>query len=59
MYMQFGWAASLEIIQVSDQPVAPSAGLIESTGASSATRLLTWYCQVVPMVMSPAAKAVI
>ena len=26
MYMQFGWAAWSEIIQVSDQPVASSLG---------------------------------
>src|SRR5512141_1326531 len=31
LYTQFGWAALLEIIQVSDQPVAPSVGTSEST----------------------------
>jgi hypothetical protein len=59
MYMQFGCSAWLEIIQVSDHPVAPSSGLTASIAGSLPARLFTWYCQVVPIVMSPAAKAVI
>ena len=39
MYMQFGCLASDEIIQVSDQPVAPSFGRIASTGGDFLSRL--------------------
>ena len=56
MYMQFGCAASEAIIQVSDQPVVPSAGLMASTGAPSAWSELTWNCQVVPTTTSPAGE---
>src|SRR5438876_2781634 len=57
--MQFGWAAELLIIHVSDHPVAPSdgtnpwlAGLI-ATGCLSALSAKYWYCQVVPTWSSP------
>ena len=59
MYMQLGWAASELIIQVSDQPVAPSSGtkpcdspLVE-TGWPSAFSVKYWYCHVVPTTESP------
>src|SRR3954469_21339095 len=42
MYMQFGCLAWLDIIHVSAQPVAPSAGSTASTGCLSACSVLTW-----------------
>ena len=55
MSMQFGCSASAYIIQVSDQPVVPSSGVIASTGAPSAWSRLTWNGQVVPTTTSPLA----
>src|SRR5947207_8922063 len=61
-YMQFGCAADELIIQVSDQPVAPSlgtnpwlAGLI-ATGCPFALSVQYWYCHVVPTQSSPLAN---
>src|SRR4051812_5661917 len=55
--MQFGRAALDEIIQGSDQPVAPSLGLTTSTFfVPAALMVFAWYCQAVPMAMSPLAK---
>src|SRR6186997_123605 len=55
--MQFGCLALDEIIQVSDQPVAPSFGSTASTCLPPAALIvLTWYCQAVPTDMSPLAK---
>ena len=63
-YMQLGCLASLElIIQVSDQPVAPSFGRkpwlagLAATGTPSSFSAKYWYCQVVPTWTSPLAKA--
>ena len=58
-YTQLGFSASDEIIQVSDQPVAPSLGRIASTGGdflSPCTRFAI-TCQVVPTTESPDVKA--
>ncbi len=63
MYMQFGCLALELIIQVSDHPVAPSLGRkpwlagLAATGSPSPCRAKYWYCQVVPTVTSPLAKA--
>src|SRR5213593_420015 len=55
--MQFGCAAFDEIIHVSDQPVAPSLGLVNLTVfVPPALMTLAWYCQAVPIVMSPLVK---
>src|SRR5258705_2501441 len=55
--MQFGCLAFAEIIQVSDQPVAPSLGLVNWTVfVPEALMTLAWYCQAVPIVMSPLVK---
>ena len=43
-------------IQVSDQPVEPLSGRIAFTGASSAA-MFAITCQVVPMTVEPALKA--
>src|SRR5215208_6567900 len=51
LYMQFGCLAFDEIIQVSDQPVAPSLGFVASTFGASVFRTLTWYCQAVPQYL--------
>src|SRR4029077_14709543 len=52
--MQFGWAALDEIIQVSDQPVAPSLGVTLATFLTlPALIVFCWYSQAVPMAMSP------
>src|SRR3954452_11716008 len=60
LYMQFGCLALDEIIQVSDQPVAPSLGLVVSTLIFlSALMTLAWYCHAVPIAMSPPSKPVI
>ena len=53
-YMQPGWPAVDEIIQVSDQPVEPSAGRVTPTGESG--QVVGLYCQLVPTTASPAAK---
>ena len=55
--MQFGCSASEYIIQVSDQPVLPSSGSVDSTVAP--VMLFTWYCQVVPTVTSPESNEAI
>ena len=63
MYMQLGCLALALIIQVSDQPVAPSFGRkpwlagLAATGSPSSCRAKYWYCQVVPTSSSPLAKA--
>ena len=58
MYMQFGCSASELIIQVSDQPVAPSSGRSRSsTGLALGLQRWYWYCQVVPTTVSPFANA--
>src|SRR5207248_3037037 len=56
--MQFGCLALDEIIQVSDQPVAPSLGFVNWTGLPppGAFRTFAWYCQAVPIAMSPLVK---
>ena len=59
MYMQFGFSASELIIQVSDQPVAPSSGRTTSSFEPSALSRLTITCQVVPTEESPLANALI
>src|SRR5262249_10547941 len=62
MYMQLGCWASELIIQVSDQPVAPSSGRkpwlagLAATGFPSPLRTKYWYCQVVPTWLSPLAN---
>src|SRR6201991_674482 len=62
-YMQLGCLALELIIQVSDQPVAPSLGRkpwlagLASTGTPSSFSRKYWYCQVVPRWTSPAPKA--
>ena len=38
MYMQFGMLGFDEIIQVSDQPVVPSFGLVDFTGTLAAAQ---------------------
>src|SRR5262245_21493513 len=63
MYMQLGCFACELIIQVSDQPVAPSEGRkpwlagLAATGLPSPLSVKYWYCQVVPTTLSPLAKA--
>src|SRR5437764_6830417 len=55
--MQFGCLALEETIHVSDQPVAPSLGFVnETVFLASALMTLAWYCQAVPMAMSPFSK---
>ena len=57
MYMQFGCLALEEIIQVSDQPVAPSLGSVVLTGTLSPSSRLAMTCQVVPTSELPLANA--
>ena len=57
MYAQFGCSASELIIQVSDQPVAPSSGRTTSSSEPSAFSRFTMTCQVVPTDESPLANA--
>src|SRR5215213_2222783 len=57
MYMQFGFLAFEEIIQVSDQPVAPSFGSVVLIGTLSASSRFAITCHVVPMTESPLVKA--
>jgi uncharacterized membrane protein len=52
-YEQLMLAVLELIIQVSDQPVAPSIGLVTSTGTSAPWRTLAMTCQVVPMTVLP------
>src|SRR5712671_1976543 len=55
--MQFGCLALDEIIQVSDQPVAPSLGVTLATCLPPAALIVfCWYSQAEPMAMSPLAK---
>src|SRR6266550_2005013 len=55
--MQFGCFALDEIIHVSDQPVAPSLGFVNLTVlVPEALMTFAWYCQAVPIVMSPLVK---
>src|SRR5262245_53105246 len=56
-YMQLGCCACELIIQVSDQPVAPSDGSTVLTGCFSSSRTLAWYCQVVPSTEAPLEKS--
>src|SRR4029078_3355870 len=52
--MQFGCLAFDEIIHVSDQPVAPSFGFVTATCLPpAAVSVFAWYCQAVPIAMSP------
>src|SRR3954454_22343523 len=63
LYMQLGCFACELIIQVSDQPVAPSEGRkpwlagLAATGLAAPFSSKYWYCQVVPTSLSPPAKA--
>src|SRR5829696_4284652 len=57
MYMQFGCSALDEIIQVSDQPVAPSLGSAVLIGTLSASSRFAMTCQVVPSTELPPANA--
>src|SRR3954471_4279456 len=57
MYMQLGCLALEEIIQVSDQPVAPSLGSVVLIGTLSPSSRFAITCQVVPTVESPFANA--
>src|SRR5215213_9134009 len=57
MYMQFGCSAFEEIIQVSDQPVAPSLGSVVLIGTLSASSRFAITCHVVPITELPLAKA--
>jgi hypothetical protein len=52
-YMQLGCCARDEIIQVSDQPVAPSVGMVVATGTFSPRATLAITCQEVPAWVSP------
>src|SRR5512141_22914 len=55
--MQFGCLALDEIIQVSDQPVAPSLGVTLATCLPPAALIVfCWYSQAVPIAMSPLAN---
>src|ERR687885_316567 len=56
--MQFGCLAFEEIIQVSDQPVAPSFGRTVCTFVlASALMVLAITCQVVPITEVPDSKS--
>ena len=55
-YMQLGCLAWADIIQVSAQPVMPSLGTVEFTFTPEPRRVLTWYGQVVPMIVEPFVK---
>ena len=57
MYMQFGFAALEAIIQVSDQPVAPSFGRTVLIGTLSASSRFAMTCHVVPITESPLVNA--
>src|ERR1044072_9785055 len=57
MYMQFGFLALEEIIQVSDHPVAPSLGSTVLIGTLSASSRFAITCQVVPTTESPPLTA--
>src|SRR3954452_4674249 len=59
MYMQFGFLALDEIIQVSDQPVAPSLGSVVLIFTLSAWSRLAITCHVVPTSESPLENAAI
>src|SRR3954470_1563022 len=55
--MQLGCFALDEIIQVSDHPVAPSLGLVNCTVfVPEALITFAWYCQAVPIAISPLVK---
>ena len=56
-YAQFGLFASDAIIQVSDQPVAPSSGSTTSVVASLPARTFWMTCHVVPTTESPVSNA--
>ena len=58
LYMQFGWAAFDETIQVSDHPVAPSFGSTVLTWTLLSVPIrLAITCQVVPITDVPDSKA--
>ena len=56
-FMQLGLAALVEIIHVSDHPVAPSTGLTASIVAPLAWARLTITCHVVPASTVPPSSA--
>jgi hypothetical protein len=58
-YMQFGFFAFDEIIQVSDQPVEPSFGRTDATGTFSPSSTFVITCHVVPTTLSPPVNAAI
>ena len=53
------FGVSLAIIQVSDQPVAPSFGFPAEIGVPSASTALATTCQVVLATVVPSLKAAI
>ena len=58
LYMQLGWAAFDEIIQVSDHPVEPSLGrTVLTCTLFSAPIVFAMTCQVVPMTEVPDSNA--
>src|ERR1041385_2089880 len=57
MYAQFGCGARFASIQVSAQPVAPSVGIVSSTGAFAAFSCSVWYGQPAPITTSPFLKS--
>src|ERR1700754_314627 len=59
MYMQFGCLAFELIIQVSDQPVAPSLGSVVWTLTLSASSRFAITCHVVPSTEFPLENAAI
>src|SRR3972149_11369708 len=56
--MQFGFLEFADIIQVSAQPVTPSSGITEATGAAFLpASAYCWFTgQAVPITMSPDLK---
>src|SRR5690349_4612865 len=53
LYAQVGCWACAESIQVSAQPVAPSAGIRSLTGAFAPCSVIVWYGQDAPITASP------
>src|SRR5438034_7548027 len=56
LYPQFGCLAFDESIHVSSQPVTPSFGVTNATGAFAAFSWLYWYGQEAPIVEPPFLK---
>src|SRR5262249_28785232 len=52
-YAQLGCGAFVASIHVSAQPVAPSVGIVDATGAPSSRRTLSWYGHAAPTMASP------